>query len=136
VLGNTNGKIVYRLVEDLIAQSQGKDEIRFSPRISHALLTLKQFNYKHIYKNKRIKTQSHKIERLYTLLFEAFLQDLKDERKDSVIFTEFLNGMQESYIQNSKPAEIVRDFIAGMTDAYFLRMGRELLIPSELPSRF
>jgi len=44
--------------------------------------------------------------------------------------------MQESYIQNSKPAEIVRDFIAGMTDAYFLRMGRELLIPSELPSRF
>lgn len=136
VLGNTNGKIVYRLVEDLISQSQGRDEIRFSPRISQALLALKQFNYKHIYKNKRIKTQAQKIERLYEILFETFLQDLKTDRRSSVIFTEFLDGMQESYIERSKPAEIVRDFMAGMTDDYFLRTGRELLIPSELPGRF
>lgn len=136
VLCNTNGKIVYRLVEDLITQSQGKDEIRFSPRTSQALLVLKQFNYKHIYKNKKIKTQAHKIERLYEILFETFLQDLQTDRKSSVVFTEFLNGMQEDYIQRSKPAEIVRDFLAGMTDDYFLRTGRELLIPSELPGRF
>ncbi len=136
ILGNTNGRIVYRLVEDLITQSQGKDEIRFSPRISSALLALKQFNYKHIYKNKRIKTQAHKIERLYEILFETFLQDLKTDRQSSVIFTEFLNGMQRDYIQRSKQAEIVRDFLAGMTDDYFLRTGRELLIPFELPSKF
>lgn len=136
VLGNTNGKIVYRLVEDLITQSQGKDEIRFSPRISQALLALKQFNYKRIYKNKKIKTQAHKIERLYEILFKTFLQDLETDNQSSVIFTEFLNGMQEDYIRRSKPAEIVRDFIAGMTDDYFLRTGRELLIPSELPAKF
>lgn len=136
ILGNTNGKIVYRLVEDLITQSCDMDEIRFSPRISQSLLVLKQFNYKHIYKNKKIKTQAHKIERLYEILFETFLQDLKTNRESSVIFTEFLNGMHEDYIQRSKPAEIVRDFLAGMTDDYFLRTSRELLIPSELPSRF
>lgn len=136
VLGNTNGKIVYRLVEDLITQSQDRDEIRFSSRISQALLTLKQFNYKHIYKNKKIKTQSSKIERLYGILFETFLNDLETDNQQSVIFTEFLSGMNEDYIRRSKPAEIARDFMAGMTDDYFLRTSRELLIPSELPAKF
>ncbi|MEZ0329297.1 MAG: HD domain-containing protein [Dissulfuribacterales bacterium] len=136
VLGNTNGKIVYRLVEDLITQSQDRDEIRFSSRISQALLTLKQFNYKHIYKNKKIKTQAHKIERLYAILFETFLNDIEADNQQSVIFTEFLYGMNEDYLRRSKPAEIVRDFMAGMTDDYFLRTSRELLIPSELPAKF
>jgi len=38
-----------------------------------------------------------------------------------VIFTGFLKDMSENYIENHNKEEIIRDFIAGMTDQYFLR---------------
>jgi dGTPase len=31
-----------------------------------------------------------------------------------------MKDMADEYIQNHRPAEIVRDFISGMTDQYFL----------------
>ena len=39
----------------------------------------------------------------------------------SDIFTEMLNSMEPYYSERHAPAEIVRDFIAGMTDDYFLK---------------
>jgi dGTPase len=48
----------------------------------------------------------------------------------SVIFSQFLNGMSASYIENHQSAEIVRDFIAGMTDAYFLSQCPQEMRPS------
>ena len=40
------------------------------------------------------------------------------------------------YIDTTTPEEMVRDFIAGMTDAYFLRLAKDLLIPEKLPTKF
>ena len=135
-LGETNGKMVYRLVEDLIENSRGRDAIAFSAEVSGLLLRLRRFNMERIYSNPLIKTQSRKIEGLFETLFRRFLQDLKDGRKESPIFTGFLHGMDRSYREETPPAAVVRDFIAGMTDAYFIRTATELLIPSELPARF
>ena len=42
------------------------------------------------------------------------------EKQSSVIYERFLDGMSESYITNHQQAEIVRDFVSGMTDQYFL----------------
>ena len=136
ILGETNGTIVYRLVEDLVSNSLGRDEISFSADMAESLLELKEFNYRYIYKNEKIKTESGKIERLYGILFERFLSDLASERRDSVIFADYLDGMDPSYREAFSPPEIVRDFIAGMTDAYFLRMGRDILIPRSFPVKF
>ncbi|HID97884.1 MAG TPA: HD domain-containing protein [Thermodesulfobacteriaceae bacterium] len=136
VLGTTNGTIVYRLVEDLIEFSLDQDRIGFSSRISDALAELKAFNMENIYKNPKIKTESVKIKRLYGLMYEEFLEDLADGRKESMIFRDFLDGMDEKYLNRHTHAEIVRDFMAGMTDAYFLRTGRAMLVPRWLPSRF
>jgi dGTPase len=135
-LGDTNGTIVYRLVEDLISNSLGKDAIAFSEETADALLKLREFNYEHIYKNPKIKTESDKIKRLYRILFKQFLDDLNVNRKDSVIFKDYLDGMDPAYREAFGPPEIVRDFIAGMTDAYFLRMGSDILIPRPFPARF
>jgi len=138
ILGDTNGKIVYRLVEDLIITSLEKDFIGFSENVAHALLTLRDFNMKNIYLNPKIKTQAPKIKRLFEILFETFLDDLKKRNKDSVIFTNFLNGMDKRYLElvNKKPALVVTDFIAGMTDAYFLRTANNILLPQMLPEKF
>jgi dGTPase len=120
VLGNTNGTIVYSLVTDIIRNSYRKPYIAFSAQVSEALRRLKRFNLERIYLNQRIKRYTDAIRALFTMLFEQYLKDLKEEKKDSRIYSGFLADMSEDYIASYQPAEIVRDFIAGMTDRYFL----------------
>ncbi|MBN2059973.1 MAG: HD domain-containing protein [Deltaproteobacteria bacterium] len=129
ILGNTNGTIVYNLVEDLIAHSFGKPYISFGGEVGEALKKLKDFNYRYIYKNDLFWKQGQKIELMFGLLFDKYLQDLEKGNEDSVIFNEFLEGMSSDYKDKITPAEIVRDFIAGMTDDYFLRQCEKNLIP-------
>jgi len=134
-LGDTNGKIVYRLVEDLITHSMlaGEDVIAYSPETGESLQRLKDFNYRRIYMNPLIKKGLDRIEACYSELFAAFLADLAAERRDSVLFRKFLADMDASYLENNQPAAIVIDFIAGMTDDYFLNQAA--LIGCALPAR-
>lgn len=120
ILGNTNGTMVYRLVTDILQNSGTKGEIRFSPEVSQALSTLKQFSLEHIYHNPAIKHHLQGIRDLFHLLFDRFMKDLSCCHEHSPIFTHFLALMDDTYIQNQNHAEIVRDFISGMTDRYFL----------------
>jgi dGTPase len=135
-LGTTNGAIVYNLVEDVIKNSAGRDAVAFSAEVSEALRELKTFNYQSIYQNPKIKGEEHKIGRLFELLFEVYLEDFERKRRDSALFGGFLEGMSPGYLEGSSPAEIVRDFIAGMTDDYFLKKCQERLLPRKMPSRF
>jgi dGTPase len=135
-LGRTNGKIVYSLVTDLIRTSFNKNYVAYSPEVGQALKSLKDFNYERIYNNPRIKAETPKIEALGAAMFERFLGDLEQDHRQSPIWTEFLADMAAAYRENSRPAEIVRDFLASMTDAYFLRQCQELFFPRPLPMKF
>lgn len=129
LLGNTNGTIVYNLVTDIIKNSLQKTSIVFSPEISEALKRLKKFNLEHIYLNPKIKKHLNVIQELFEKLFERYFRDLRKKNRSSVIFTSFLKDMSENYIKNHNEEEIVRDFIAGMTDYYFLRQFPENMRP-------
>jgi len=119
-LGNTNGTIVFRLVTDIIENSTDQEYVAFSAPVSEALQGLKAFNLQHIYMNPRIKQHTAAIRRLFAFLFETYLEDIARDNRTSVIFCQFLEGMAPAYFERHQPAEIVRDFIAGMTDDYFL----------------
>ena len=129
VLGNTNGKIVYNLVTDLIETSLNNNVVAFSSEKAEALIALKNFNREKIYYNSIIKTEGPKLERLFEIVFERLIEELETGRDAIPALTEFLHGMADEYRHNRRPAEIVRDFIAGMTDEYFLRMVQDLLLP-------
>ena len=129
ILGDTNGTIVYTLVEDLVVNSIGKPYISFSDRVGEALKRLKTFNQEYIYKNDKVKAQTHKVRLMFELLFEKYLSSLETGDEDSEIFREFLDGMSPEYRQGTCEAEVVRDFIAGMTDEYFLDQCNRNLIP-------
>ncbi len=135
VLGDTNGTIVYTLVEDMVANSLNKDKVEFSGAVAEALGRLKLFNYEKIYQCDRVKRQTHKIELMFTLLFEKYLGDLEKGHENSSIYMNFLDGMSSDYRESTPNAEVVRDFIAGMTDEYFLRQCRTHLVPVIEPSR-
>lgn len=130
ILGETNGTIVYSLVEDLAGNSLDKPYICFSEDVAGALKRLKDFNREYIYSGELAWKQTSKIELMFELLFEKYLNDLAKKDEDSEIYGEYLEGMSSQYKQNTSDAEIVRDFIAGMTDEYFLTQCEKCLIPS------
>ncbi len=128
-LGTTQGTIVFSLVTDLINTSIDQDFIGFSPGVADALKELKQFNYRFIYKNPVIKKHLTTVEDIFKCLFDRYMNDLATENEFSVIYSQFLNGMADAYRSNHSHAEIARDFIAGMTDSYFIRQAPEHLRP-------
>lgn len=130
ILGSTNGTIVYNLVTDIIHNSSEKPYIAFSNRVSQALKRLKEFNMDRIYMNPLIKQHSEIISRLFAHLFETYLNDLEKGNRNSKIFTGFLADMSAAYIEQHRPPEIIRDFIAGMTDQYFLLQCPEQMRPT------
>ena len=132
VLGDTNGKIVYTLVEDLISNSGGSS-ITYSNDIFNALKELKAFNYENIYLNPKVKSESKKIEVMYELIFKRLVEDIVAENDNSIIFHDFIDRMDTAYVNDHLPAEIVRDYIASLTDSAFLRLFNRLFIP-EMPA--
>jgi dGTPase len=133
VLGSSNGTIVYRLVTDMIQNSFQHTFAAFSPEVSDALESLKAFNLEKIYLNPDIKSHTAVIRNLFRLLFDRYLTDIENENHSSVIFSGFLMNMSDDYLNGHRPAEIVRDFIAGMTDRYFLAQCPEGLRPIPRP---
>jgi len=129
VLGDTNGTIVYSLVEDLVSNSLDRPYVSFSPRVGEALKSLKEFNKERIYMSDKVKRQTHKIRLMFRLLFDQYLSDMENQNRKSDIYKEYLDGMSPDYSTNTSPAGIVRDFIAGMTDKYFLDQCHKHIVP-------
>lgn len=132
VIGNTNGTIVYNLVTDILENSSRKPHVAFSPNVSEALEKLKRFNLEHIYLNPKIKRHTPLIKNLFEYLFDKYLADITQGNETSTIFKGFMQNMSDNYINRHKPAEIVRDFIAGMTDRYFLLQCPEDMRPEPM----
>ncbi|PIE59026.1 MAG: phosphohydrolase [Desulfobulbus propionicus] len=141
ILGTTNGTIVYTLVTDLIDTSthvrmaavrEEKDDfVGFSAPVADQLHRLKEFNYEAIYTNARFKPDYDKIHRCYEQLFDFFLQQLthSDQNREEG----FLRSMSQQYRQTQCDVAVVRDYLSGMTDKFFLRKARE--IGCDVPER-
>jgi len=102
-LGRTNGAMVYSLVADLISHSYDKNYVGYSPEVGGLLKRLKEFNYRRIYDNPRIKRETPKIEDLFRHLFDRFLGDLDAGRKESPIWGDFLANLDPGYRESRRP---------------------------------
>jgi len=129
ILGDDNGKIIETLVKDVVEQSYGHNYVCFSKKISGALRSLKEFNYKYIYRSRKLKINHERIARGFEILFSAFMADLESGKTGSTIFTDFLNGKQARYLDHTSNPLKVRDYISGMTDRYFTEILRRQIVP-------
>lgn len=134
ILGDTNGRIVYSLVESLIVNSLDQDTLKYDPRVGNALRELKAFNYRTIYRHPRVRREEDKLEHTFRLLFHRLLEDLSAGREESPVF-EFLKDMNRTYQDEMAAPEKVRDYIAGMTDDYFIYTFNRVFVPEKLPRR-
>ena len=121
VLGSTNREIINTIVNDVIENSFDKPYIKMSDKVYKALNDLKEFNYINIYSKANTKEELDNYKLMYETLFDKYLDDIQNNKLDSNIFTVFLDDMCDEYLENTTDTRKVLDFIAGMTDAYFIK---------------
>jgi len=135
VLGDNNRDIVNNLVIDVIENGYGRDCVSLSEGTADALKRLRMFNDKKIYNNPKIKSEAGKVERMFSMLFETFLEDLEREDRQSRVYKNYLDTFMpeklKKYLDGTTDAEVVRDFIAGMTDDYFNDTFSEIYFPQK-----
>ncbi len=138
LLGNSNGEIVYTLVTDLIANSVIPNTIKeqngyigFSEKIGEQVNLLKQFNYKNIYLHPKTKENLPLIKNCYETLFSHYLYQLQNGKNTGSV--DLMTDMNSAYLSTHSPAAMVCDYIAGMTDDFFLKQAA--LVGCEVPAK-
>lgn len=120
VLGTTNREIINTIVMDIVNNSLNKPYIKLSDDVFKSLFDLKKFNYEYIYKY----GMTDEMREYYSIgmnkLFTRYLDDIRNKNYESDIFTIFLNGQSDKYNLNTSDKRKVIDFIAGMTDDFFM----------------
>lgn len=127
VLGDTNSKIIDTLVEDLLVNSYDKPYLEFSREKFNALKKLLDFNYRNIYSNPKKEDKEEKYRGLFISLFESLREDLRLKR--GYIYKNYLFEMDKGYTKNNSSDRIIIDFIAGMTDKFFINQYKDAFLP-------
>ena len=121
VLGTTNKEIINTIILDIIENSMDKPYIEMSKKVYDALLKLKNFNYQHIYQYSLSPEEKEFYTRGMNCIYEHYLNDLENKNMDSIIYQIFLNNQCSSYLDYTSDKRKVIDFIAGMTDEFFIK---------------
>lgn len=121
VLGAKNSEIVNTIVLDIIKNSLDNNYITMSKKIYDALNELIEFNYKNIYLKANTTQQLIEIESMFNNLFELYYKQVTNNKINEDIYILFLNNMSDEYLDKTTPARKVIDYIAGMTDNFFLQ---------------
>ena len=120
VLGDNNRDIINTIVTDIISNSYSLPYIKLSNRVYQALVSLKRFNYEHIYCYSISSLDREMYRKGMNRIYQRYFNDLENENHDSVIYQLFLNHKKDAYLKNTSHKRMVIDFIAGMTDDLFL----------------
>lgn len=129
ILGNTNASIVNNFVNDIINNSYGKSYIKLSDTMFEAINEFYKYSAINIYQNPKKTSQDHKIENMFNILFERYLNDLESKSGKSSISQHYINNMSDNYLNNTSNARKVCDYIAGMTDDFFNKEFKDIMIP-------
>jgi dGTPase len=128
----TERSLTEAVENDIVAVYQQTGEIGLSEEIFNALKQIRYFNFDHIYMHERLKTESRKIHNIYEMLFKYLLKEWSQKGEGSVLWEHFLHNKAASYVRKHSTEQLVVDYIAGMTDGYFLRLFEELYLPRML----
>lgn len=127
ILGTKNVEIMNNIITDVIINSFGKEYIQMSDEVYEQVCNLKAFNYEYIYNKAMSKNRKEKIEYMFNMLYEYYIDIIKKEERDNDIYTVFLNDMNEEYLNKSTIDEKVIDYISSMTDNFFERQFKKYI---------
>ena len=121
VLGTSNKEIVNTIILDVINNSIGKNYLLLSKDVYHAIVELKKYNYANIYNYAYTDKEKEEYTKMFYVLFDKYMDDLKTNNENSPIHYSYLNNMCDKYKKDNSSVRIVIDYIAGMSDDYFIK---------------
>ena len=138
-IGTYNAEIINNLIVNIVENSYGKPYIQLDAIHFEALKKAKADNYDLIYKNDTVRAEVQSTVRpMMRELYEKLLSDLQKENKSSPIFTHHIDYVNKAHYkrempyEQTEPNQIVVDYLASMTDDYFVDLYAYLFPESEL----
>ena len=139
-IGSLNSEIINNLVVNIIENSYGKPYITLDDKHFEALRKYKLENYAKIYnhaaKNTRLDLT---VKPMMADIYGQLLDDLKAGNKNSPIYkfhidpVSNLHHTRRSPYEKTEPNQIVVDFIASMTDDYFIELHKYMFPNANYP---
>lgn len=142
-IGRINAEIVNNLMVNIIEHSYGQNYIKMDRAHFDALKKAKRENYEQIYGDKRVTESESILEKMTAELYERLLSDLKESRP-SPIFSHHIAYIDKPHYKPKRPMayeeteknQIVVDYIASMTDDYFIDLHKHLFPKSKHELRY
>lgn len=138
-IGSINAEIINNLVVNIIENSYGKNRICLDKRHFQALADSKAANYRMIYNYAAPKANLQNTAKpMMAEIYGQMLDDLRAGNKYSPIYTHHINYLEKIHYKRTSPYEsseynqIVVDFIASMTETYFVELHHYLFPESKL----
>ena len=126
-IGTINAELINNLMVNIIENSYGRPYIKLDDEHFEALKKAKAENYSLIYKSKTVQAQiDSSIRPMMTELYDKLLADLLAGNTASPIFRHHTGYVNKAHYErrtpyeSTEPNQIVVDYIAGMTDDYFV----------------
>ncbi len=141
LIGTHNSDIISNIVVNLIKNSIDSPSLNMDEEVFLDLKDLIDENDKIIYQDEQLnEPYFNVIQPLMALLYEQLIFDTENNKFDSPIFKHYLNdGIQGNVYREperryitASPDEIVTDFIASMTDDYFIDICKVLHLNDRL----
>ena len=144
-IGNVNAEIINNITVNLVENSYGKDHLRLDPEYYEALRIGKKENYRYIYEvGSVIREYSDVIKPMMIKMYDRFIKDLENRNRDSLIYNHHIKYLGEvnRYYESERKYEdedindIAADYIASMTDDYFVDAFHFLFPESSLEVKY
>ena len=126
-IGSYNAEIINNLIVNIVENSYKKPYIKMDDKHFAALKKAKADNYELIYKNDSVKSAMREtVKPMMARVYEKLLSDLENENSASPIFTHHISFVNKAHYkrdipyEETEPNRIVTDYIASMTDDYFV----------------
>ena len=136
---SVNSRIINDLVVNIIENSYGKPYIKLDKRHFEMLRLTKRDNYAMIYTNAATKGKlDSTIKPMMGEIYEQLLEDFRLGKKNSPIFghhVDYVNQIvcdRTTPYEKTEPNQMVVDYIASMTDDYFIDLHHYLFPNSSL----
>lgn len=119
LLGRTHSERIGTLVNDIIVNSTGKDDILMTPEIGSAMMELREFLFSKVYRNPEAKGEEARAKDMLRRMYEYFVKHPEKIPAEE----------RNAYGEKDSVERRVCDYIAGMTDRYAINVFENLFIP-------
>lgn len=133
-IGNTNAEIINNMIVNIVENSYGKNYLKMDKDYFEAFSQGKKENYEMIYGNVKVgKVYEEEINPMMEEIYLRLLKDAKSHNKESVLYKHHIAYVKKmtgyysdvDYEENT-PDDILVDYIASMTDDYFVDLYKYL----------